>query len=182
MAISSLLSSLSEVLLCSFILALFLCLGLLLTWKVVGKPSLLCCRAAYGWGASEGTMQLPCSFLAHFTMNSHVRLRVSPMEATAVVHSKLWVLVFPWVSPSCAASCLSAASPTPMAHRLTEVSLHPLPYQSGCSVWLFNSMVIGVPCSLISSTSGCLLILDWLVFSFWLCNNVKGFYLRLHLG
>ena len=32
-----------------------------------------------------------------------------------------------------------------------------------------------------SGTSG-LLILDWLLPSFWLCKEVKGFYLLLHLG
>ena len=33
-----------------------------------------------------------------------------------------------------------------------------------------------------SGTSGYLLILDWLLSSFWLCEEVKGFYLCLHLG
>ena len=33
-----------------------------------------------------------------------------------------------------------------------------------------------------SGNSGCLLILDWLFFSFWLCKDVKGFCLCLHLG
>ena len=32
-----------------------------------------------------------------------------------------------------------------------------------------------------SGTSGSLLILDWLLSSFWLCEEVKGFYLCLHL-
>ena len=33
-----------------------------------------------------------------------------------------------------------------------------------------------------SGTSGCLLILDWLLSSFWLCKEAKGFYLHVHLG
>ena len=33
-----------------------------------------------------------------------------------------------------------------------------------------------------SGASDCLLILDWLLYSFWLFEEVKGFYLCLHLG
>ena len=33
-----------------------------------------------------------------------------------------------------------------------------------------------------SGASGCLLTLDWLLSSFWLCEEVKGFYLWPHLG
>ena len=33
-----------------------------------------------------------------------------------------------------------------------------------------------------SVTSGCLLFLDWLLSSFWLCKEAKGFYLHLLLG
>ena len=45
----------------------------------------------------------------------------------------------------------------------------------------FNFVVVGVPCSF-SAPSGCLLILDWWLSSFWLCEEVKGFYLCLYLG
>ena len=60
------------------------------------------------------------------------------------------------------------------AHHLTDV------------FWLvdcfFNSSVVGVPCSLIFWHFGCSLILDWLLSSFCVCEEAKGFYLRLHIG
>ena len=46
----------------------------------------------------------------------------------------------------------------------------------------FNSLVVRVPCRLILWHFWCLLILDWLLSSFWLCEEVKGFYLWPHLG
>ena len=59
----------------------------------------------------------------------------------------------------------------------------PPPHQSDCSIWLslipslseFHEVWF-------SGTSGCLLILDWLLSSFWLCEEAKGFYLHLRLG
>ena len=52
-------------------------------------------------------------------------------------------------------------------------------------VWVNVSLT---PCLLefhevsFSGTSGCLLFLDWLLSFFWLCKEVKCFYLCLHLG
>ena len=47
--------------------------------------------------------------------------------------------------------------------------------------FFFNSLVVGVPCSLIFYCFRCLLISDWLLSSFWLCEEAKGLYLHLHL-
>ena len=98
-------------------------------------------------------MQLPCSSLAHFSKNSHVRLGVSPTSATAIVHSHLWVC-FP-LSQLLLCSllpCLSLPHPHgPRSHcdfSLTVVK-HSPPYQSGCSLCFFNSVIVGVPWILI---------------------------------
>ena len=48
--------------------------------------------------------------------------------------------------------------------------------------FFFNSLVVRVPCIWFSGAFGCLLILDWLLSSFWLCEEVKSFYLHLHFG
>ena len=80
-------------------------------------------------------------------MDSPVRLGVSPTAATAVVHSHLWV------------SVSHSVSPTYMICHL-EVFFQLDPMQSTASPWVlnglvalvdffFNSLVVGVPCSLI---------------------------------
>ena len=50
-----------------------------------------------------------------------------------------------------------------------------------CMIFFFNSLVVRVPCS---SILWCFwLLIDFrVVFSFWLCEEAKGFYLCLHLG
>ena len=46
----------------------------------------------------------------------------------------------------------------------------------------FNFLVVVLPCSLISSSSCYYLFLNWLLSFFWLCQEVKHFYLLLHLA
>ena len=98
LATSSLLSSFCGVLLCSFIWAVFLCLGApvklygggALGIHQGGATLLASLDAVCGGWAREGTMQLACLALAHFPMNPPVRLGVSPLLATpAVVHSEV---------------------------------------------------------------------------------------------
>ena len=75
------------------------------------------------------------------------------------------------------------------------VSLAPQPPPRGFSEWaravclinlvvlvdfFFNSLEFRA--DWFSGASGFLLISDWLLFSFWLCEEAKGFYLHLHLG
>ena len=104
---------------------------------------------------------------------SRVRLGVSPTTATpTVVHSQLGVSVF------------HSASSTPMVRRLASGSLHP-PVLPVWLFWLTVSFIFWLSefhAVWFSGTSGCLLILDWLLSSFWLCKEAKGFYLCLHLG
>ena len=58
----------------------------------------------------------------------------------------------------------------------------------GAPVWLVWLTVSLIPllsefhAGWFCGTSGCLLILDWLLSSFWLCEEVKGFHLWSHLG
>ena len=122
-----------------------------------------CCHSACGGGAREGTVPLTCLSLAHFPMNSRVRLGVSPTLATTVVHCQL---------------SLSFAFSQPCPHS-------PLPLVlTGLVVlvdFFFNSLVVGVPWSLI-------------FWRFWFIDfrlvvilplvvrEAKGFYLHLHLG
>ena len=65
--------------------------------------------------------------------------------------------------------CLSALSPS---------------YQYGWSGWLFLLIpwLSEFHAVWFSGTSGSLLLLDWFLFFFWLCEEGKGFYLHLHLG
>ena len=125
---------------------------------------MLCWGAACGGGAREGTVQLACLALARFPMNSCVRLGVSPTMATTVVHSQPWVLVSRSASPALAVRCLPGCS-----------------YQSG---WFFSLIfwLSEFHAVWFSGAFGCLLILDWLLSSFWLCKEMKGIYLHLHLG
>ena len=46
----------------------------------------------------------------------------------------------------------------------------------------FDSLVVRVPCSLIFWHSGCLLILDWLLSSFWLCGGRVSTYASILAG
>ena len=45
----------------------------------------------------------------------------------------------------------------------------------------FNSLVVGLPCSLIFWEFWWFLFLDWLLSFFWLCEEGKHLYLHLHL-
>ena len=115
-------------------------------------------------------------------MNYRVRLGVSPTRATAVVHSQLWVSVSPSASPSYMVCCLAAVFLSwPHPHS-------PLSLCRFLPIWLLWLTLSLIPWLLefhavwSSGTSSCLLILDWLLSSFWLCDKAKGFYLCLHLG
>ena len=93
---------------------------------------------------------------AHFPMNPHMRLGVSPTTATSVVHSQLWV------------SVSHSASPVHSVCRLTEGSPCP-PILPVCLVWLTVSLIPWLSefhAVWFSGTAGCLLILDWLLSSF----------------
>ena len=100
--------------------------------------------------------------------------------------------------PAHAAHCLSAAHPAQTVAALLQFLSHPclcgpppcchFSPSAALLVWLFCltvSLILWLlECHAVwfSGTSGCLLILDWWLSSFWLCIEVKGFYLRLHLG
>ena len=127
---------------------------------------MLPCGTACGGGAREGTVQLACSSLVHFPKMS--------CETGSFSH--------------CSNPCQSPQSALSLSFAFSQPHPHgPLPChrfsQSACLTSLvglvdcfFNSLVVRVPGSLSSGTSGCLLILDWL------CEEVKCFYLCLHLG
>ena len=120
---------------------------------------------------------LPCTFspLPFPTENPPCDLHFSDSIPVLVV-----CLVFVFVVFWFAASLQFLSQPRP----------HSRPPHSGfspsttSSVWLFCLTVSLIPWLLefhavwFSGTSGCLLILDWLLSSFWLCEEVKGFYLR----
>ena len=91
-------------------------------------------------------MQLSCWSLAHFPTNSHLRL---PHCGNRCSSQPGLSLSFPLSQPVLEACHLTAASPAHEVCHLASVSLHLLPYWSCCSVCFFNSMVVGVPCSLI---------------------------------
>ena len=124
----------------------------------------------------EGPETEQCSLPAWLwptLQHSHVRVGVSPNAATpAVVHGQLWVSVSPSVSPAHMVHCLAAGSLQPPVLLIwlvwLTVSLIP---------WLSEFLAV-----LFSGTSGCLLILGLLLSSFWLCEEVKGLYICLHLG
>ena len=108
--------------------------------------------------------------------------------ATTIVDSHLWVSVSPSVSPTCAAHSLPAANPTPMVPSLPLVLLSQPMWSATLPLWLFWLILSLIPwlsrfhAVWFSGASGCLLILDWLLSSFWLYEEAKGFYLHLHLG
>ena len=105
-----------------------------------------------------------------------MRLGVSPTLVTTIVHSQLWVSVSP------------LASPTHLVPCFTTVFLSWPALSANLPIWLFWLIFSLIPWLLefhaawFSGTSGCLLILHWLLSSFRLCEEVKGLYLRLHLG
>ena len=74
--------------------------------------------------------------------------------------------------------------PSPLPHHSFSESAHAVHHLTGLVVlfvssipWLLEFHIVWF-----SGTSGCLLILDWLFFSFWLCEDEKGFHLCLCLG
>ena len=138
-----------------------------------GLPSLLSCQYCL-WGRGQrGNSAIRLLALVHFPMNPHMRLGVSPTVATtAIVHSLLWVSVSHSASPTRMVRCLTAGSlrPPALVVCLFCLTLSLIP-------WLSESRAVWF-----GGTSGCLLILGWLVSSFWLCEEAKGFYLCLHLG
>ena len=137
-----------------------------------GQPSLLPCSAVCGGRAREGTMQLTCLALASFSNElsygtgsfSHCSNPCcSPQSALSI--SILFSKPHPHSPPPCQGFSLSS-----YLTGLVVLFVSLIPWLSEFhAVWF-------------SGTSGCLLILDWLLFSFWLCEEVKGFYLHLHLG
>ena len=108
----------------------------------------------------------------------------------AVVHSQLWVSVFPLSQPLPQSPLSLAPSSAPMVCCMAMVFLSwPTgPHHGFLLVWLFWLIFSLIPWLLefhavwFSGTFRCLLILDWLLSSFCLCVEVKGFYLCLHLG
>ena len=123
--------------------------------------------------------------ISDIPIDSCVRLEVSPTAATpALAHSQLWVPVFPLSQSLQHSSTELSSQPRPSAARLQFAHAW-----SALLFWLFWSIFSLIP--LLSEfhagwfygAFGCLLILDWLLSSFWLCEEAKGFYLpRLHLG
>ena len=75
-----------------------------------------------------------------------------------------------YLHPLAALSCLLSTPTTCLC----------LPYH--LDECLFNSLVVGFPCKCFSGSSGCSLFLNWLLFFFWLCEEVKYFCLCLHPG
>ena len=150
------------------------------------QPSLLCCSAACRGGAREGTVRLTCSSLAHFSTNSHVKLGVSPTTAIpAIAQSKLWVSVFHLNQPLlCSPLSLQPALRLFCFHVVSEVAqvircltgLVFLVDFFSLITWLLEFHAVWF-----SGTFGCSLILDWLLSSFWLCKELKDFYLHFHL-
>ena len=131
-------------------------------------------------------MQLPCLSLVHFQLNPCVRLVVSPNVATSV--SILSLLPFKSASP--VQPLQPTALPQPASPpRSASVFLHQLARVvcslTGLVFWLIFYLIpwlLEFHAVWFSGASGCLLILDWLLSSFWTCKEVKDFYLCLHLG
>ena len=130
-------------------------------------------------------MQLPCSSLAHLSTNSCETGSFSHWGN--IIHSQLWV------SPL-KGKPLSQPLPHSLLPPINQPCLHGLlpclglsPY-AALPVWLFCLTVSLIPwlsefhAVWFSGTSGCLLILDWWLSSFWLWEEMKGFYLCLCLG
>ena len=104
-------------------------------------------------------------------MNSCVRLGVFPTAATAIVHSQLSLsFLFRQSHPHSLLPHHGFSPPTALLVWLVWLTVSLI-------LWLSEFHVVWF-----SGTSGCLLILDWLLSSFWLCEEVKGFYLHVHLG
>ena len=111
-------------------------------------------------------MQLVGSSLAHFPTNPGVRLGVLPPGQSPL-------------SPKSALSLNFPHGPLP-GHRFSASSVLLV-----CLGWLTVSLIPWLSefhAVWFSGTSDCLLILDWLLSSFCLCEEAKGFYLYLHLG
>ena len=92
------------------------------------------------------------------------------------VHSQLWGSVSPSASPAHLVHCsrwffwAGLASAVCWLTGLVVLTFSLIPWLSEFhAVWFFGA-------------SGCLLILDWLLSYFWLCEEAKGFYICLHLG
>ena len=134
------------------------------------QPSLLRCGALC---VGEGTMQLSCSSLAPLSNElscetssfSHCgKARRSPQSALSLSFS----LSQP--SPCGLLPCCSFFLSTTLPVWLFCLTVFSISWLSEFhAVWFF-------------CTSGCLLILGWLLSSFWLYEETKGFYLRLFGG
>ena len=137
-----------------------------------GPPSLLCCSAACGDGEKRGNNAacLLCS--------------CPPFQWTLVWN---WQFLPPWQSGS-PQSALSLSFLFSEPHPRGPPPCLRFSLSAALPVWLFWLTVSLIPwlsefhAVWFSSTSGCLLILDWLLSIFWLCKEMKDFYLRLHLG
>ena len=138
-----------------------------------GQDIPLCCIYACGGGAREGTMQLPRSSLAHFPMNSHVRLGVLPCGNPHCSPQSALSLSFTFSQPHPPMVC--PLSSVFLSRPACRVLLRILPGLVVLVDFFFNSFFVGVPCNLIFWHF-------WLLSSFWLCEEAKGFYLCLHLG
>ena len=114
--------------------------------------------------------QPPQYFIASFEplVSSSVSPALPAQSATL-----LWVLLASPVSHTRSAtlphSCLSAQLPVSTPSTSLDECF-------------FNSLVVRVPCSLIFWQFWFLLFLDWLLSFFWLCKEMKHFYLCLHPG
>ena len=142
---------------------------------MAGQPSLLWhCLWGRGQRGNNVARLLSCSTTFQRSLSCKTGI-FSHCGNPAVVYSKLESLV------SCSASPALPAQSTALPWVLwaSPAACLRTSYRSGECI--FNSLVDGVPCSLIF-WHFLLLFLDWLLSSFWLSEEGMGFYLCLHLG
>ena len=178
---------------CSFIWAIFVCLGapgILEGGRALGiQPGEATLFAALWrclWGRGQRENSAACLLLSRELFNklscetgsfSHCgNPSCSPRSALRPS--------FPLKSaPPSKSALLSSSSP----HGVLVFLSRPAP-SAALQTWLFWLIFSLIPWLLefhaiwFPGTSGCLLIWDWLLSSFWLCEEMKGFYLCLHLG
>ena len=117
-------------------------------------------EAACGGGATEGTVRLACSSLAHFPTNSHVRLGASLTLATppqSTVNSESQFCHQP------ALPTWSAASPWVLTGLVVLVD------------FFFDCLVVRVPCSLIFWHLWLFIDVRLVVILFLVVQGSKGF-------
>ena len=154
-----------------------------------GRANLLAVLQCSLWGKGQGGNSLACLLICSSLFNGlldfRVRLGASPNTTTTVTHSHLWVPLSQSLPHS---PQRSAASPTSKVCHVAMVFLSWSTWSAALLVWLFwliFSLILWLSefhAVWFSGTFGCLLILDWLLSSFWLFEEVKGLYLHPHLG